>query len=128
MKELEKAARAVQEHAHAPYSGFRVGAALQAANGAVFVGCNVENASFGLTICAERVAVGAAVSAGHDEILTVVVVTDVDPPAAPCGACRQVLAEFGPNMEIVAVGPGQTRSWKLGELLPAQFGRKDLNK
>lgn len=128
MKELEKAARAVQEHAYAPFSGFRVGAALQAANGEVFVGCNVENASFGLTICAERVAVGAAVSAGQREISRVVVVTDADPPSAPCGACRQVLAEFGPKMEIIAIGPGQTRSWTLEELLPVQFGRKDLNK
>ena len=128
MKELEKAARAVQKQAYVPYSGFRVGAALQTMDGSVFVGCNVENASYGLTMCAERVAIGAALSSGHTEMLRVVVVTDIDPPSAPCGACRQVLAEFGGDMEVVAVGLGETRSWTMGELLPAQFGRKDLNK
>ena len=128
MKELEKAARAVQELAYVPYSGFRVGTALQTADGSVFVGCNVENASYGLTICAERVAVGTAVSSGHTMISRVVIVTDIDPPSAPCGACRQVLAEFGHDMEVVAIGPAETRRWTMGELLPAQFGRKDLNK
>jgi cytidine deaminase len=128
MKELEKAARSVQARAHVPYSGFKVGAALQANDGSVFVGCNVENASYGLTTCAERVAIGTAVSAGYKSFDRIVVVTDVDPPSAPCGACRQVLVEFGPDMEVVAIGPGETRSWTMGELLPAQFGRKDLNK
>ncbi len=128
MKELEKAARAVQQNAYAPYSGFCVGAAILTVTGEVFVGCNVENASYGLTNCAERVAVGSAVAAGHKGIKKVVVITDVDPPAAPCGACRQVLSEFGAGLEVVAIGSKETRSWTIEELLPASFGRKDLNK
>lgn len=127
MTELEQAARAAQRNAHAPYSGFKVGAAVETSDGRIFVGCNVENASYGLTNCAERVAVGAAVAAGCSAIARVVVVTDTDPGAAPCGACRQVLAEFGPQMEIVAVGTNDSRSWKLDELLPDRFDGKDLN-
>jgi cytidine deaminase len=119
---LVDAARAVQQQAYAPYSHFRVGAAIEADNGAVFVGCNVENASYGLTICAERAAVAAAVGAGVRHIRRAVVVTDSDPPAAPCGACRQVLSEFGPDMLVEAVGPERTSRWSMRELLPAAFG------
>jgi cytidine deaminase len=103
-----------------------VGAALEALDGAVFVGCNVENASYGLTICAERAAVCAAVSAGARGFRRAVVVSNVDPPAAPCGACRQVLAEFGLEMPIEGVGPTQTTSWRLSDLLPAAFGPEQL--
>jgi len=123
---LITAARNAQRRAYAPYSNFRVGAALESAEGAVFLGCNVENASYGLTICAERAAVFAAVSAGVTRFRRAVVVTDVDPPAAPCGACRQVLAEFGLDLPIQGVGPSTTVQWKLSELLPSAFGPEQL--
>lgn len=115
-----------QRNAYAPYSKYPVGAAVETSDGRVFAGCNVENASLGLTICAERVAVGAAVSAGARDIKSVVVVTNSVPPAAPCGACRQVLAEFGSEIAILAVGPGGSRKWKISELLPDSFGPRDL--
>ena len=123
---LIEAARAAQRHAYAPYSRYKVGAALEADNGAVFTGCNVENASYGLTICAERAAVAAAVAAGARRIRRAVVVTDSDPPAAPCGACRQVLNEFGADMTVEAVGPARTSRWSLRDLLPAAFGPEQL--
>jgi cytidine deaminase len=123
---LVSAARAVQQQAYAPYSGYRVGAAVEADTGAVFAGCNVENASYGLTLCAERAAVAAAVSAGVRRIRRAVVVTDSDPPAAPCGACRQVLSEFGADMTVEAVGPARTSRWSLRDLLPAAFGPEQL--
>ncbi len=124
---LVSAARAAQARAYAPYSNFRVGAALQSESGDVYVGCNVENASYGLTICAERAAVCAAVSGGARRLRRAVVVSDSDPPAAPCGACRQVLSEFGPDLRIEAVGPRGTASWTMAELLPAAFGRGHLS-
>lgn len=123
---LVSAARAAQQHAYAPYSRFRVGAAVEGADGQVFTGCNVENASFGLTICAERAAIAAAVTAGVRRFRRAVVVTDADPPAAPCGACRQVLAEFEPDLPITAVGPKATASWTVAELLPSAFGKGQL--
>lgn len=112
--------------AHAPYSRFQVGAAIESADGTIHVGCNVESASYGLTICAERMALGAAVAAGAKELKRVVVVTEVDPPAAPCGACRQLLAEFGLDMEVLAVGPKTERRWTLRQLLPDAFTRETL--
>lgn len=123
---LIAAAIEAQRNAYAPYSKYPVGAAVETSDGRVFAGCNVENASLGLTICAERVAVGAAVSAGARDIKSVVVVTNSVPPAAPCGACRQVLAEFGSEIAILAVGPGGSRKWKISELLPDSFGPRDL--
>jgi cytidine deaminase len=115
-------AREVQGKAYAPASKFLVGAALLTADGQVFVGCNVENASYGLTICAERSAICAAVAAGAREVQAVAVVTDLADPARPCGACRQVLAEFGPAMEVVLVGSGAAVvTTTLDKLLPHPF-------
>jgi cytidine deaminase len=123
---LIAAARGAQARAYAPYSNFRVGAALEGSDGSVFLGCNIENASYGLTICAERAAVCAAISAGVKRFRRAVVVSDVDPPAAPCGACRQVLAEFGMDLPIEGVGSKRSVSWRLSELLPAAFGPENL--
>jgi cytidine deaminase len=123
---LVAAARAVQGRAYAPYSRFRVGAAVEAEDGRVFSGCNVENASYGLTICAERAAVVQAVAAGVTRLRRVVIVTDTEPPAAPCGACRQVLWEFGPDLVVDAVGPQSRKQWRIWELLPDAFGPESL--
>jgi cytidine deaminase len=122
---LEAAARAAQGKAYAPYSRYCVGAALEADDGAIYAGCNVENASYGLTICAERAAVAAAVAAGARTFRRIVVVSDSDPPGPPCGACRQVLAEFG-EFEVTAIGPTRTMRWTVAELLPAAFSRAQL--
>ena len=123
---LISAARSAQTRAYAPYSKFRVGAALEAMDGTVFAACNVENASYGLTICAERAAICAAVSAGAHRFRRAVVVSDVDPPAAPCGACRLVLADCGRELPIDGVGSKQTVTWRLSDLLPAAFGPEQL--
>lgn len=107
------------KRAYAPYSKFHVGAALVTNDGQIFEGCNVENISFGLTICAERNAVFAAVAAGCREFRKIVIVADTSEPASPCGACRQVLAEFNPDMEVVlGTFNGQTLNYQLSELLP----------
>ena len=124
---LIDAARAAQAHAHAPYSRYQVGAALEAHDGRVFAGANVESASFGVTICAERIALGAAVTQGVYEFRRIVVVTHSEPPAAPCGACRQALAEFGLDLEVESVGPHSARRWLLRELLPDAFLGADLH-
>jgi cytidine deaminase len=116
---LVEAARRAQANAWAPYSNFRVGAALETEDGTIFSGCNVENASYGLTTCAERNAVAAAVGAGARAFRRIAVVTD-GPPVMPCGACRQVLAEFGPSLAGVSEG---TRHWTLADLLPVPFLR-----
>jgi len=124
---LVEIARAAMAQAYAPYSGFRVGAALLARDGRVFTGCNIENASYGLTNCAERTAIFKAVSEGVREFTAMAVVVDKDTWAYPCGACRQVMAEFAPELTLHIAGPGgQVRTVKLAELLPMSFGKADL--
>lgn len=118
---LEQAKRA-REKAYVPYSRFKVGAALLTKSGRVFSGCNVENASFGLTCCAERVALFSAVVAGEREFTDLVVLTDSEEPATPCGACRQVLYEFAPKLRIVTANlEGKKKQYLLTELLPHAF-------
>jgi cytidine deaminase len=114
---LVDAAWDVRESAHAPYSKFKVGAALLAADGRIFTGCNVENLSYGLTMCAERVAIGAAVATGVREFLAVAVVADTGVPISPCGACRQVLSEFGVP-QVMLANRAERISFSLEELLP----------
>ncbi|NIP58197.1 MAG: cytidine deaminase [Gemmatimonadetes bacterium] len=121
MGALLERARVVRERAHAPYSGYRVGAALEADDGTVYVGCNVENASYGLTICAERSATAAAVADGRRRFHRIALVSDGPEPIPPCGACRQVLAEFEPDLEIVSEAGEERVRWTLGELLPRAF-------
>lgn len=119
--ELIARAREVMERAYAPYSGFRVGAALLGEDGSVHTGCNVENASYGLTICAERVAVGTAIARGVRQFRAVAIATSGTGPVPPCGACRQTLAEFSPRMTIVSAAGKSRKRWTLDELLPEPF-------
>lgn len=123
--ELLEAAKAVRENAHAPYSGFKVGAAIRSAAG-VHVGCNVENAAFPEGICAEGGAITSMVAAGETEILEVLVYAEADTPVAPCGGCRQKLAEFaGPDVRVSLAGPEGIRAvMTVAELLPASFSLK----
>jgi cytidine deaminase len=115
-------ARRAAAHAYAPASGFTVGAAILSDDGRVFSGCNVENASYGLTICAERNAAFHAVAEGARAFAAIAIWTPLREPAAPCGACRQVLAEFGPRMRVVLAGSGSERvDTTLTELLPRAF-------
>ena len=123
---LIEAARRAQQQAYAPYSRYRVGAAVEGEDGSVFAGCNVENASYGLVMCAERVAIGAAVAGGVRQFRRVVVVSDSEPPAPPCGACRQVIFEFAPDAEVLAVGPRSSHRWTMRDLLPAAFSGSQL--
>ena len=120
---LRLAAQAASRAAHCPYSRFTVGAAVLTDDGEIFGGCNVENASSGLTICAERVAIFKAVSVGKRGFRAVVVYTPTPTPTAPCGACRQVLAEFADDLDVVSCCDGsETITTSLAELLPHRFG------
>ena len=122
LQDLRSEARRAMEQAYAPYSGFRVGAAVETAEGTIHGGCNVENASFSVTMCAERVAIGAAVAAGARALRRVYVCSTAADPVPPCGVCRQALSEFGPDLEVVSEGSGgRLEKWTLAQLLPEQF-------
>jgi len=126
-QDLVQAARDASERAYAPYSRFRVGAALLSESGAVFAGCNVENASYGLSMCAERVAVACALAAGERRFQALAIYADADEPAPPCGACRQVLGEFAADMPIYLAGRGGGwRELRLAALYPMPFGKTTL--
>jgi cytidine deaminase len=117
--ELISAATAARDLAYAPYSGFQVGAALATNAGKIYIGCNVENVSLGLTICAERSAIATAVAQGSKDLVAIAVVTAGKKPAVPCGACRQIMAEFNPGMKIIAATvDGKVQEFDLAELLP----------
>lgn len=124
---LYEAALAAQKNAYAPYSKFPVGAAFLMDSGEVYAGCNVENASNGATVCAERTAIGNAVAHGERRPVALAVVTNLEAPAAPCGICRQVLAEFADDLPILMSNPEGDREFTtLDELLPHRFGPRDL--
>src|SRR3954451_1424392 len=126
---LIAAAKEARRNAHVAYSDFRVGAAVLTKSGKIFAGCNVENVSLRLTLCAEEVAIGSAVAAGETEFVAVAVIADSKQPVLPCGGCRQLLAEFNPNIQLISAQlEGQTESYSLAELLPrARQGILDRN-
>ena len=124
---LVAAARQARERAVAPYSNFKVGAALETADGTIITGCNIENASYGLTVCAERVAMFKALSDGHRRFTRIAVVADTEAPTPPCGACRQVLWEFGGDLEVVLANLTEvTGRHQMAELLPLPFNGRLL--
>lgn len=128
--ELLELAREAMRAAYAPYSGFRVGAALEAEDGRRFSGCNVENAASSVTMCAERVALGSAVRAGARRFRRLALCASGPRPVSPCGVCRQALSEFGVETRVVSVADGSEGGdvveWSLEQLLPARFGAGDL--
>ncbi len=128
-EKLAEAARSAREKAFAPFSGFKVGAALQTESGKIFTGCNIENASYGLTLCAERVAIFKAISEGERNFTKLAVVADTDSLTPPCGACRQIIWEFCGDAEIILSNlEGKVEVMKMSELLPRAFDAKFLGK
>lgn len=124
---LIASARRARRNAHAVYSGFTVGAALETADGTIVTGCNVENATYGLTICAERVAMFKAISEGHRRFRRVAVVADTTAPTPPCGSCRQILWEFGGDLEVIMANlRRETGRYQLRDLLPLPFDNRLL--
>jgi len=124
---LIAAARRARRYAHAAYSGFKVGAALETDDGTIITGCNVENATYGLTICAERVAMFKALSEGHRRFRGVAVVADTTAPTPPCGPCRQILWEFGGDLEVIMANlRRETGRYMLRDLLPLPFDNRLL--
>ena len=124
---LVAAARTAREHAHAPYSNFRVGAAVRAKSGRIFTGCNVENSTYGLTLCAERVAIFKAISEGERGFDAVAVVTDTDALTPPCGACRQIIWEFCGDAEVVLANlKGKVEVLQMSALFPRPFDQTFL--
>jgi len=127
VEELIAAARAVRENARAEFSHFKVGAALETSDGTIVTGCNIENATYGLTICAERVALFKALSDGHRKFRRIAVVAPPEAPTPPCGACRQLLWEFAGDLEVVLANlTGETGRHRMGELLPQPFDARLL--
>jgi cytidine deaminase len=125
--DLVAAARQAREHAHAPFSRFKVGAALETADGRIITGVNIENASYGLTLCAERVAIFKAISDGHRAFTRIAVVADTADPTPPCGACRQILWEFGGDLEVILANlTHQKGSYRMKDLLPLPFDQRLL--
>lgn len=124
--ELIEIARQYRENAYTPYSHFKVGAAVLTASGKVYGGCNIENSSYGLTNCAERTAIFKAVSEGEREFAALAVIADTDGPCSPCGACRQVIADFRIPRIIMANLKGDMKTMTLGELLPFAFSDSDM--
>ena len=125
--DLLHAARRAREHAHARFSNFKVGAALETAEGAVITGCNIENATYGLTLCAERVALVKALSDGHSHFTRIVVVADTEAPTPPCGPCRQLLWEYCGDIEVILSNMnGPTARLRLADLLPMPFDNRLL--
>jgi cytidine deaminase len=125
--DLVAAARKARRRARADFSGFKVGAALETADGTVITGCNIENASYGLSMCAERVAMFKAISDGHRTFRRIAIVADTGAPTPPCGPCRQILWEFGGDLEVILANlRRETARHRLGELLPLPFERRLL--
>ena len=124
---LVAAARAARNHAAADFSGFKVGAAVETANGTIISGCNIENASYGLTICAERVAIFKALSEGHRQFTALVVVADTESPTPPCGACRQIIWEFCGDVRVTLANLREvTATLQMKDLLPLPFDKRLL--
>ncbi|MGH9350412.1 MAG: cytidine deaminase [Vicinamibacterales bacterium] len=127
VSKLVAAARTARRGALAPFSAFKVGAAIETADGTIVTGCNIENASYGLTMCAERVAMFKALSEGHRAFRRIAVVTDTESATPPCGACRQILWEFAGDLEVILANTRrETGRWRLKDLLPLPFDARNL--